>query len=341
MNRTISLALAGLVGASAATTAAEPSASDRTLAETLFREGKKLMEAEDYAAACPKLAESQRLDPGGGTLLNLAVCHEKEGKTATAWAEFREALAQARKDGRDDRVKLAEKRIEAIEPKLPRVTVVVDEGSKIEGLTITIDGNAIGAPAWGTAVPVDPGEHVIEAVAPGRKLWSKRIEAVASKTESVNVPVLEPGPATAPTQPAYGPSDTPAAPSDAPPGGEDGSGQRTLGYVVAGVGVVGLGVGTVFGLQAISKRGDSDDECPDDQCTTRGVELNDEAKSAATLSNVGLGVGLVGLGVGAYLILTAGGSSERAARSQRRREHVALTPVAGRRGGGVFVTGSF
>src|SRR5690242_5233362 len=87
---------------------AQPSASDRALATELFQQGRALMAEKKLDQACPKLEESMRLDPGGGTLLNLAICHEEQGKTATAWSEYAEAIALAQRDGRPDRQKLAQ-----------------------------------------------------------------------------------------------------------------------------------------------------------------------------------------------------------------------------------------
>src|ERR1041384_3389916 len=94
---------------------AEPSDADRTLAAALFREGKALMDKSDFTPACAKLEESERLDPGGGTLLNLALCHEKQGRAATAWGEFIEALGIARRDHRQARAELAEEHIAKLE----------------------------------------------------------------------------------------------------------------------------------------------------------------------------------------------------------------------------------
>jgi len=57
-------------------------------AEALFQEGRALLMAGKAEQACPKLEDSQRLDPATGTLMALALCHEQEGKLASAWAAF-------------------------------------------------------------------------------------------------------------------------------------------------------------------------------------------------------------------------------------------------------------
>src|SRR5688572_721955 len=150
-------------------------ANERTMAEALFRQGRELMGAGNYAAACPKFAESHRLDPGGGTLLNLAVCHEEQGKLATAWAEFQEALAVARADGREDRIALAEQRIAALEPQLARLTVTVPPDAP-EDMVLVVNGTPVGAAAWGAPMPVDAGTVRVEAQASGRRKFLENVE---------------------------------------------------------------------------------------------------------------------------------------------------------------------
>lgn len=165
---------------------------EQQLAQALFDDGRRLMDAKRYSEACPKLAESQRLDPGGGTLLNLAICHEGEGKLATAKNDFDEALAVAVRDGRRDRQTIARQRIAAIEAAVPRVTVLVAPASDIDGLVVKLDGLALRRAAWGVATPVDPGSHLVEATATGRAPWSSTVEIDATQKKTVGVPVLGP-----------------------------------------------------------------------------------------------------------------------------------------------------
>src|SRR5260221_8706952 len=153
---------------------AQSAGAEVALAEALYQKGRQLMAEGKYAEACPKFAESYRLDAATGTLLNLAACHESEKKLATAWAEFSEAAASARRDHRDDRVKFAEEHLAAIEPKLSRLTVTVAPNAEVPQLKLQVDGAVVLAAARGVPAPVDPGEHVVEAHAPGRKRWSQR-----------------------------------------------------------------------------------------------------------------------------------------------------------------------
>src|SRR6266699_3327978 len=74
-------------------------------AEALFREGRQLLKEAQVDEACLKLAESYSQEPASGTLLNLARCHEIQGKIATAWAEYAAAARLSRTQGREDRAR--------------------------------------------------------------------------------------------------------------------------------------------------------------------------------------------------------------------------------------------
>ena len=113
-------------------------AGENAAAQALFDEGRRLMEQGDYAAACPKLESSQKLDPGAGTLLNLATCYEKNGQTASAWVTYQDA-ATASADRHPDWAERARARTAALAPILSRLTISVP--AKVDGLEITRDGS--------------------------------------------------------------------------------------------------------------------------------------------------------------------------------------------------------
>src|SRR5688500_5437698 len=91
-------------------------------ADELFAEGRRLMARGDYDQACPKFAEAERLRHGVGTLLNLADCYERLGKTASASRVFLEAAAAAHAAS-DARVEIARDRARALEGRLLRLTI--------------------------------------------------------------------------------------------------------------------------------------------------------------------------------------------------------------------------
>jgi hypothetical protein len=284
---------------------AEPSAADKSLATQLFKEGRNLVDQGKVSDGCRKLEESQRLDPGGGTLLNVALCHEKEGRSATAWAEFTEALGMAKKDDRRERIELAQSHITALEPTLSHLVIQVPPASDLPDLEIKRDGGVIRRAAWGSAMPVDPGDHMIEASAPGKTTWKQSVMVGAKgDNKTLSIPTLE----NAPVAPAAAPT-APVEAAPAPLQAHTAS-RSPAGWVAIGFGVAGLGVGSYFGLQAMSDQKKADDECKNDHlCVGDGYLQNQSAIKAANLSTVGFGIGIVGVGVGTVLLLTSGGSS--------------------------------
>jgi hypothetical protein len=158
-------------------------------ADARFQEGLTLMAAKSFAEACPKFEESHRLAPSAGALLNLADCDEQLGKTASAWAAFRDAAALANALGQAERAAKAERRAAGLEPKLVRVAVVV--AAAVPGLVVRRNGAEVAAAGWGAALPVDPGSVTVEASAPGKKAWRTTVEATeAGTTLTVQVPPL-------------------------------------------------------------------------------------------------------------------------------------------------------
>ena len=331
-----------------ATSLAQPSAEDKAIAEALFIDGRKLMEKEQFNEACPKLEESYRLDPAAGTQINMAVCHEKQGKIATAWGEFKQAAAAARKDGNKAREDLAREHIAAVEPKLPKLAVEVPAAvAKIPGLKVTRNGTQLGAGSWGTELPVDPGPQVIEVTAPDYKPWKTttdvKIEGhgkvVVAMLEAAPKPITPPVSSAAPTAPLAS-----AAPTAPPPPAEFWTTKRTTGAILGGVGIIGIGVGSVFGVTALSKRSDSDKQCPANQCTVDGVKLNDDAKKAARVADFGIGIGLVAGAAGTFLFVTGGdskpSSSGAATRPNTARlQRVDVGPIPG--GAGAMIQGAW
>lgn len=314
---------------------AEPTASERAIATQLYDDASKLMDGNHYGEACAKFAESQRLDPQLGTLLHMADCYEKAGRTASAWASFRDAAEVAGRKN-DPRATIATSRATALEQKLPHVILQVDSTGIAAGFEVQKDGQIVGSGTWGSAIPLDPGRHEFSATAPGYKKWSSTVQIDATGgTTRVSIPrlvpetsaaepaVVSPVSATPPgSSPGSPPGDAPAnlASADAPRAGSGapadvgtstgGGTQRTIGYVLGGAGILGLGAGVVFGLVRNAKINERDGLCSGDICRSTAEksqfdDLTSNARSAATLSTVGFAAGGLAVAAGVILVLSA------------------------------------
>jgi tetratricopeptide (TPR) repeat protein len=336
--------VAAVLGSLVAEPAHAQDASGKAAAEALFESGVQLMKSGRFNEACPKLETSQRIDPGVGTLLYLAECYEKLGRTASAWATFREAESLARAQNQADRARTAQTRAQKLEPELSYLTVNVPPESRVEGLVIRRGTVNVLPDLYGVAAPVDPGTIEIEAGAAGYRRFTTQVKIGPRAKEVVTLPKLEADP-TAEAPPvapvAAGAAASPPAsePATEPPPPSDAAAQskkdHTLAFIVGGVGIVGIGVGSYFGLRAMSKNEDSEAFCNEDNVCDdpQALELTEEAKDAALISTIGFAAGGAALAAGIVLFVAAPGGGESNA--------LRISPRVARNGGGLTVGGSF
>jgi hypothetical protein len=345
MKRACPIVLVGLLHAGAAF-AADPKNGngDPSAAQSLFYEARALMAQGRYAEACPKLEESNRLDRGIGTQFNLADCNEHIGKIATAWAGFVDVAAQSKAANQLEREKVARKRAQTIEARVPKLVVEVPAAPP--GLEVKRDGVVVGQAQWGTPIPVDPGAHKIVATAPGRQPWETTVTATEGRAAKVVLPrelpaaVVAVAPAPPPRPPE--PSSTTTTTSDVqsvqtydfpePVDESSGSAQRTVGWVVTALGVGGLAVAGGFGIDSINKRNDSRDHCNGDACDATGVSLRDDAIRSGNVATVTAIAGGAAVAGGLVLVLTS-------PRGDRRHGRIRAVPSVAANGGGVLFEG--
>jgi hypothetical protein len=330
------LGLLAAIALSAGGGTARAQAADTALAESLFQEGKRLMNEGKPAEACPKLAESYRLDPGLGTLLNLATCHEAEGKIATAWAEFNEALSRAKREADTARADFAAARVSALAPRLSRVVVTVSPEANLPGLEVTLNGSRIAPAAWGLPVPVDPGTHEIAATAPGKQRWSERRPAPReAQTETVRIPLLKDAAAPAAPAPAA-PAPLEPVPPPAPRASAAPS-RFTPPVIIAGAAAGLFTVGAVVtGVLYSGAR--SDYEEANEELASDRTDKRDEAQTLGVLNLVCLGGAVVSAGVAVALYATGPSGATEAAPKAARLE---VAPLLGPGRAGLGARGRF
>jgi len=330
--------VAGLVLALGTLLPATAFAQDAAAAEVLFQKARQLFDQKKYAEACPKFAESYRLDPLTGALLALASCHEAEGKLASAWVEYLDVATRARREGKNDRADAAQQRAATLEPKLARLTVAAAPGAEaIADLVVKRDGVVVGAGTFGTALPVDKGEHTVEASAPGRQAFAKRVTMQDGAAETVSIPVLAEIAKAPESPPPAAPA--PAAPVEPRKGG--GSALKTAGIVTGAAGVVMMGIGGYFGISAIGKNSDSNNtgcNSSTNVCTGRGLSNRRDAVDAGNTSTGLFVIGGLVTAAGIAMFVLAKPSP---ANSAKARPALAASPAIAPGTAALALSGSF
>ncbi|MBI5545567.1 MAG: tetratricopeptide repeat protein [Deltaproteobacteria bacterium] len=326
-----SLPLLTLVSVLVPTTVALAQVPDplRREADELFKEGKRLLDAKRYAEACGKLEASQKLDRALGTLLNLADCYEKQGRTASAYASFAEAAKWAKEKGQEPREKVARERMAVLVQRLSQVLVqVAPEAASQKGLELKRNGVGMVRASWGVSAPLDPGEYQLEARAPGCRAWTKKVTvAPGPSLMTVEVPKLEPELALPPPPqlvvaekgaPGVTPSTSPEVEVVQRRGP---STKRVLAYSSAGLGVASVAATIGLAMAAKSHYGSGREQCHDGNiCSAEGVELIRKAQTEAGVATVTTVVGAAALaasGVLLWLSWNDGGAPAAAPKATR------------------------
>jgi hypothetical protein len=287
-----------------------------------------------------------------GTQFNLAHCWEKIGLTASAWGLFLDVAAAAESSGQRKRDRAARQRAAALEPKLSRLRI--DVVAPVPGLKIMRAGEEVGQGAWDTAVPIDPGTYPIEASAPDKQAWAG--EVVVEKpgeTASIEVPPLQDLAPPVVEAPAPEPEAAPAPVAIEDQG--SGAGRTVATLLLSAVAVGGIATGVVFAIQSKNETDAAKKLCTggeDGATCARGLELpgfdggvaerdealghRDDAKRAALISYVGLGVGAAAL-VGSTIMLLTGSGGEGGEEARDAQ----LAPVLGPEFAGLSLSGQF
>lgn len=312
----------------AAPSFAQPSSSTPSRADQLFEEGKALLDSGHVDEACVRLEESYQLEPLLNALGMLAWCHERQGRTATAWREYAQAAEMAKRQGDPERETVARERVSELDGRLSMLRI--DVPMPVEGLVITRGGQIADSNSWGKPVPVDPGDLLILASAPGFQSWTKLVTVEGSR---VNVIVEIPRLTAIATRAA---PITPLLPSPQVVAEPAPSRPWKWPLTAAGIAVTGLTAGTYFGLQAWSKNNQSSQHCDAAQaCDAVGGKLRDQAHSYAMAANVAFGLGAAAAAVGAVLWL------RKPSPAASDRASVRVQPDLGVRSAGLRMEGTF
>jgi hypothetical protein len=315
------LAGAALVGTMAVSqTAFAQTDEQRSGARAAATQGAQAFSEKRWADAIDLFTRAESLVHSPVHLLYMARAYEKLGSLVKARESYIKITNEEQPAGAAQPIRAAhadaEKELEAIEPRVPYVSVVV-QGGGAKPVTVAMDGVQVPSALIGVPRPVDPGDHRFEAVSEGMDSAVSSIAVREGRSETV-VLTLHPAAGGAPVAggaalaPVGGPAGATATGSPPPQGDSGHGGISPFTWVAFGVGAVGIGVGAGFAISSSNKVDESNKLCPPDSsgmstCSAadapHAASLDDEARSAKTISIVGFVVGGVGLATGATLLV--------------------------------------
>lgn len=289
---------------------AETGQDEKAGAQKTFEAGTKLYDAHRYKEALTALRASYQILSSPNSHLMIARCLREMGSTREAYREFQAVVAEAKEKG-DKYASTASAAAEEgddLKQKLGFLTVTLHATGSPDGVKVKIGDEALEPSAVGTPVPVDPATLVVTAEAADGSSARAEVSVAAGASQTVELTLASPSPDAPPPPP---PKEEPKVVVDT-----SGSGAplRTWAYVAGGVGVAGLATFAIFGSMSNSKYNDLKDACPTGACAGHQDDI-DAGKTDQLIANIGLGVGIVGLGVGTALFFIGGKSDSTEGRA--------------------------
>lgn len=308
----------------ASTALAEPDAATKAKARDMGLEGLTMYDNGDYAGALAKFDQAYGMYPAPTLGVYAARALAKLGKLTEASQRYQQVIQMKLSKDASEQFRQAQTDAEneraALIQRIPRLRVEVAGGGD-QTTSVSVDGAAVAAADLGSGVSLNPGAHDVRGQR-GQEVVSMNVALQEGETKTVTLefkPAAAPE-VTPPPPPPQGPSSPPPpmAPlrDSFPRAGQDtGSGKRTFGYVLLGVGGVGLGVGAISGLMATGKKSDLEKVCRDlDHCPESSRSDVDQYNTLRTVSTIGFVAGGIGLAGGALLLITAPSAKEQSAR---------------------------
>jgi len=272
-----------------------PAKKDLEAAKKAFFEGLEFEEKKDWKNALDRFEKVAKVRMTPAVRFHIALCKENLNMLIEALHDFELAESDAKAEKVEEVMKEAPEHAAAIRPKIPKLTIKVPAG--VEGVSVTLDGNPID-PQGSEETLVNPGTHKIEATAEGRSPFSKEVtlEVSESKTITVKLPKVKPD------------KDEPPPPDEPPPVKEEPKKAiPTTALIAGGIGAAALVGAGIFALKRSSIASDLDGRCGGDPkaCPADAGDQVDSGRTYTTLTNVFLVVGVIGVGAGVVLWVTA------------------------------------
>jgi hypothetical protein len=307
----------------------EPSAEETAAARALALEGIKLADAGRCEEAIERLARAERLRHAPVVMGRLGECQIARGRLVEGTETLRKMLRESLPLAPPEVVLAARERAQAVldktKARIGALNIVVQGPPDTEHVRVTVDGQPMNVALLEVDRPTDPGDHLIEAVAPGFSRASSQVTVGVGSRQRVVIELVPDPRAPVPEPDAPAPTSAPVAAgvatsaglsqvtggepasSDALAGSERAPNEpdHTAAYAAWAAGGVAVVTGSVLGMIAFTRKGELEDECPGNVCAASSRDRLESARGVGTAATVSFIVAGAAVGLGTFLYFTA------------------------------------